>query len=97
MAQIVENWSDVEGIVREVVSAPELPGFVEVSLDVGKAADVEGFRNLLADSTGTELSLFIPTALADERGVRAGARLVARARKARPDRAFVDPDYLEVR
>ena len=96
MVQIVENWADIVGGVRDVAPAPDLPGFVRASVDLERAADVEGFRNLLADSSGTVVSVFVPSAVAEERGLRAGKRLVARARKAGPGRTFVHPEHVEV-
>lgn len=95
--EIVENWADIEGSVRDVAPAPEMPGYVKASIDVEGTADVEGFRNLLAGSNGAVITVFVPSTLADERGLKPGTRLVARARKARPDRTFVHPDHVEVR
>lgn len=97
MVEIVENWADIEGSVRDAGLASEMPGFVKASVDIERAADVEGFRNLLADSTGAVVTVFVPSALADERGLQPGRRLVARVRKAGPDGTFVHPDHVEVR
>ena len=97
MVEIVENWADIEGSVREVAAASEVPGFVKASVDLERTADVEGFRNLLASSNGTVITVLVPSAIADERGLQPGTRLVARARRARPDRTFVHPDHIEVR
>lgn len=95
--QIVENWADIEGRVNQVVPAADAPGLIEVTVDLERADDVEGFRNLLADSRGSVITVLLPSGIAYEQGLRAGARLVARARRAGPDRTFVHPDHVEVR
>lgn len=97
MVQIVENWADIEGRVDQVAPAPDDPSMVAVSVALDMADDVEGFRNLLADSRGSVVTVLLRSDIASERGLVPGTRLVARARRSGPDRTFVHPEHVEVR
>jgi hypothetical protein len=99
MVQIVENWSEIEGDVREVRPDPELPGHLVATVEVSEAKPVaraEGgeFPNLLAEAAGGTIDIHVPEAAAAEHQLAAGRRLSARVRRATPTRSFADPHHL---
>jgi hypothetical protein len=99
MVQIIENWSEIEGDVREVRPDPELPGHLIATVDVNDAKPVprpEGgeFPNLLADAAGGTVDVHVPESTAAQHQLAAGRRLKARVRRATPTRSFVDPGHL---
>jgi hypothetical protein len=102
MVQIIENWSEIEGDVREVRPDPELPGHLVATVAVSGSKPVarpdgSEFPNLLAESAGDTIDIHVPEAAAAEHQLAAGRHVSARVRRATPTRSFVDPRHLETR
>jgi len=95
--QIIENWSDVEGVVDSFPGSSGLRGFVAVQLTVSKVKAVEGFANLLKDIEGKSLVVLIPEELAASQHITKGLMIGCRVRCASPGKMFVHQDYLSVR
>lgn len=94
--QIIENWSDIKGIVRSLQPSPTISGFMEVELQVEKVNPVEGFANLLGDWEGKPLSVFIPEELVNSLDIRPGTMLECRVRRANLDRSFVHRNHISI-
>ena len=92
--QIVENWTDIEGKVVSCAPSEELPGFHMLELAVEKAREVEGFANLLNQTVGHTLTVFIRADLAALDDCRPQAEAVCRVRRATNKRNFVHPEKI---
>lgn len=94
MVTVIENWTDVEGELLAVAES-DRAGFVRARVRVSAAREVEGFANLLAQSTGSELSVEIPAGEAELSSVHPGNTLSVRVRRARdPSVGFALPGSL---
>lgn len=96
MVQIIENWSLLKGTIVSVVPAPGLEAFQMLELDVSSVDGVEDFPNLLSDSAGHRLRVFLPHQLAEELRVSPGQQVCCRVRRAGLDRIFAHPDQFAV-
>lgn len=97
MPQIVENWAEIEGVVRDVRPSPRGGALIEATVDVAVVRPVAGFPNFFEDAAGRVLHVQAPAALAQARGLHAGVRLAARIRRgASRSSAFVHPEHLTV-
>jgi|SRR5512143_1179147 hypothetical protein len=95
--QIIENWSDVTGVVQSCQSSPDVAGFMAVELAVEKVNPVEGFANLLGHMAGKTLVVLVPEELAKSLDITPGDAIEGRMRRANLDRIFVHRKYLSVR
>jgi hypothetical protein len=95
--QIIENWSDINGIVRSLHPSPTVSGFTEVELQVEKVQPVEGFANLLGDSEGKSLVVLMPEELVRSLDIHPGDVIECRVRRASLDRSFVHRHHVSVR
>ena len=94
--QIVENWSEIEGVVEEVGPSAELDSYVVARVKVDRTGEVEGFPNLLGDLEGRHVDILLPKEQAERSRLSAGAGVRCRVRRGGPKRNFVHPDHLEV-
>lgn len=91
MAQMIENWTAVDGVVVAAPVPADLPDFDAVELRIEHAAPVAGYANLLADAAGRSMTVLAPRdRLA---GLSVGAAVRLRVRRA-PGRVFADPDEI---
>ena len=95
--QIIENWSDVKGIVRSSQPSLNVSGFVEVELLVEKVNPVEGFANLLGHTEGKSLIVLMPEELVKSLDIAPGDTVECRIRRADLDRTFVHRNHILVR
>ncbi len=95
VVQVVENWAQVEGVVRGRERSPVGTALVSVILAVSRVDDVEGFPNLLHEAVGRDLGVLMPAAAADRAELRDGACARCRVRKASPALHFADPGTVE--
>ena len=94
--QIIENWSDIKGIVRSLQPSSDVSGFIQVEVQVEKVDPVEGFANLLGHMEGNPLVVLIPEELVKSLDIRPGKRIEARVRRANLDRSFVHRNHISV-
>ena len=94
--QIIENWSDINGIVRLSQPSPNVSGFVEVELLVEKVNPMEGSANLLGDMEGKSLVVHVPEDLFKSLDINPGDRVVCRVRRANLDQTFVHRNHISV-
>jgi hypothetical protein len=95
MVSVIENWTDMEGIVLSLKQPEVLKNFLEAEVTVEKAYDVEGFPNLLKKTVGKTINVFIPRDLAAKSQLSSGLRISFRARGGMRE-IFVHPDFLVV-
>jgi hypothetical protein len=91
---IIENWTDIEGEVREIVQDEVLSGFESVLIGVRKATPVEGFANLLENEVGQRIAVLFPQDLVNELGISASVKLTCRVRKAAGRMLFVHREHI---
>lgn len=93
--QIVENWSDLTGDVVAWQPTSTLSGFGIAEVRVRNMAPVGRFPNLLRDTIGDTVKIYVPTAAAARLNLSPGARVRFRVRKAGPTSIFVHPEHAE--
>lgn len=95
--QIIENWSDIEGVVTAVHPSSDVPGFAAVELRPSTVQPVEGFPNLLEDTESKPMIVLVPEALQESSRIRPGDVLSCRVRRAAPGRIFVHREHVRLR
>ena len=96
MVRAIENWTDLSGAVEHVGPAPDRDGFVRAAIRVTGAHDVAGSPNLFSDAVGEVVEVLVPVASAEVAGLRAGAAVSCRVRRADATTTFSHPDVLAV-
>jgi len=98
---MIENWSNILGLVQSVGEYEELHGFDCVVMLVEQVEPVEGFPDLvatyLAEEDEPRLSVLMPAEVVTEFEITEGVLVECRVRRAGPDRVFLHRDYLIVR
>ena len=94
--QMIENWSDVNGVVQSCNPSPDLAGFVAVDVAVKNVKPVEGFANLLGYTEGKSLVVLIPVELVRSLGIAPGVIIACRVRLANLNRAFVHRNHISI-
>jgi hypothetical protein len=90
LVQIVENWTCVTGSVTNYSSGAAKP---TIELSVERAAEVAGFRNLVAQSLGETITVVLPQALPESARALVGRKLTIPVRMAAPNRYFAASDW----
>jgi hypothetical protein len=93
--QIVENWSDVDGVIKELSASPSDPLHRLATIVIQSVQPVASFPNLMATHTGKEVTIRIPEEAVRRSGVAQGKRVRLRVRQAGPDKYFSHPDHVE--
>src|SRR4051812_30257797 len=100
MVQVVENWTQVEGVVQAVAPDSASPEHAAVDLAVDAVAPVRGddgreFPNLLADAAGSTVTVVVARASAPAGALEPRRRLRLRVRRAGPQRIVAHPEHVE--
>jgi hypothetical protein len=95
--QIIENWSEIQGIVRSCHPSEDVAGFEALELEVEQVRPVDGFANLLEHTVGTTLVVLMPDELIRSLQLCPGDRMTCWVRRANLDRAFVHREHVSVR
>jgi hypothetical protein len=93
--QIVENWSDVEGEVKDLLPNASDPAFAVATVKVNAAASVGSFANLVSKNVGNEIAVRVPVAVVQRLGLTPGSRVRVRVRQAGVDKYFSHPEAIE--
>ena len=72
--QVVENWAQVSGTVRDVSAHPTLAAYAVVNLDVESVADIAGYPNLFREAAGQTLAVSVPREGAVALGIAPASR-----------------------
>jgi hypothetical protein len=98
---MIENWTNILGLVQAVGEYQELHGFDSVEMLVEHVEPVEGFPDLvatyLAEADEPRLSVLMPVEIVSENEITEGVLVECRVRRAGLDRMFVHRDYVMVR
>lgn len=93
---IVENWAEVFGRVRGLEHHDAPSGFVEVGMEVLRVRSIEGFPNLLEDTAGKAIDVFLPQEVIEEMQISREDVLDCWVRKAGQGRYFVHREQVHV-
>jgi hypothetical protein len=96
MVQIVENWADLTGIIREVQPDRRVADHLALGIEVIAVTPVAGFPNLFADAVGTTIPITVRATTGVTANLPIGGTIHCRVRKTGPGRGFADPDHLQV-
>lgn len=91
MVQVVENRTDLEGVVVGRAPHPELADYDVLDVDVQEAKPVEGMADLLSSRVGSRIALNVRRSLLPA-GPIEGQRLHSRAYLGGPGAIFADKD-----
>jgi hypothetical protein len=98
---MIENWSNILGLVQTVGAYQELSGFDRVELLVEHVEPVEGYPDLvatyLAEADEQRLAVLMPVEIVTQYEITEGMLVECRVRRAGLDRMFVHRDYVLVR
>ncbi len=91
MVQVIENRTDLEGVVASRSPDPDRPAYDLVGVDVHTATAVEGYADVLSSHVGGRLDVSVPRSLlTDDAGE--GTAIRVRARLAGPGVVLADDD-----
>ena len=97
---MIENWSDILGMVQAVAVYDDLDGFDSVEVLVEQVMPVEGYPNLVAtyldEAEQPVLYVLMPVQVVLEYAITSGVVLECRVRRAGADRLFVHTDTITV-
>lgn len=98
--QIIENWSDILGVVEAVESSDDLKDFDLLVVWVERVEPVEGYPNLVATYLEEEpeprLKVLAPVEIVTQYEITEGVVLECRVRRAGPERMFVHRDKIQI-
>jgi hypothetical protein len=91
MVQVIENRTDLEGVVASRSPDPDRPDYDVLDVDVARATPVEGYADLLSGRAGSRVPVSVRREhLSTEPIVGAGIQM--RARLAGPGVVIADGD-----
>jgi hypothetical protein len=90
MVQVVENRTDIEGVIRSRSPHPTLDAFDVLQVEVKAAQPVEGFADLLSSRVGSVVDLNVKRSLLPDD--ISGHRIRCRAYLGGPGEIFAEPD-----
>ncbi len=93
--QIIENWSDVDGEVSELLQNPSDPSFAVAKVRVHASTPVGSFANLLTKDVGNEIAIRVPNTAVQRLGLAPGHRVHMRVRQTGVDKYFSPPEAIE--
>jgi hypothetical protein len=96
-AQIVENWSDIVGELKEYYPSKDNERFVTLKSHVKDVKPVKGFRNLLEEAVGKTIEVNIPRDVANTLDLAAGLKVSCRVRRAGVKKIFVHPEIISTK
>ena len=91
MVQSIENRTNLHGQVRGRQADPDRPGWELLDIHVTKADPVPGLPNLLGQTTGSTITVSVPTDLLPSGDMR-GAWLRLRAYRGGPGTVLTEKD-----
>ena len=88
MVQVIENRADIEGRLLAIKPDASRPDHKIVTIEVGAASAVEGYPNMFASASGSQLEMIVPADLA--KPLKVGAAVRCRIRRAGPAAVFAE-------
>jgi len=94
--RVVENWSDITGVVKSIHPSDTTQGSLAVELVIKKVKTVENFANLLTDAEEKPFVVLIPEDLVKSLNIVPGKVIACRIRRTSLSHAFVHPDFISI-
>ncbi len=94
--QIIENWTDIVGVLKDSHLNETLSGFLTLEIEVTQAHPIEGFANLLAEAVGQLIPVNARAELAEKSQLTPGVIVNCRVRRGSPNSLFVHPDHFHI-
>ena len=95
--QVVENWAELSGTIRNVEPHASLQNYWTVQVEVEDVTPVPDYPNLFEWAKGKTIEVNIPASKVQELALSPGKKISCRVRKAGPTSAFVRPDTVVTR
>ncbi len=95
--QIVENWSDIEGVICGSHPSRDLRDHTVVEIRVDKVKPVEDYPNLLGESEGKTIEVLVRQETLSGIDVTEDRKVVCRVRRAGPKKIFAHPERFETK
>jgi hypothetical protein len=95
--QIIENWSEINGVVLSAEPSTDVHDFMAVTVAVDHVTALDGFANLLTDVAGKQIVMLVPQELFSALDVKQGSVITCWVRKAGLNRIFVHRQHISVR
>ena len=90
MVRVIENRTDLEGVILDRAEHPRLPEFDLLQVDVRRASPVEGVADLLSSRVGSKLELAVKRSILPGQSI-GGLWIRCRAYLGGPGEVFVEP------
>lgn len=91
MVQVIENRTDIEGVIRSRSAHPTLEAFDVLEVEVKAAQPVEGYADLLSSRVRSVIELNVKRSLLSAGDID-GWRIRCRAYVGGPGEIFAEPD-----
>ncbi len=82
MVSIIENWVSIHGIVKSVNETSGLKEYFQVTLELQKTTDIEGFPNLAKADEGSVININARPEQIEKYQIKSGSTLSCKGRKA---------------
>lgn len=94
--QIIENWSDIRGTIREIRPSPAGEAFCEVTIEVDILSETDGFPSLVPFHPGETIPVQGRKDIPGFEKLSEGAKISGRIRMAGPGRYFFHPEIFRI-
>lgn len=82
MVNIIENWAEISGTIKNIVNNPDLEGYLQLQIMLEKTKDIEPYPNLARADEGEVIRVNISRVVAESAKPTPGAVFKATVRKA---------------
>lgn len=94
--QVVENWSQVTGSVVGIAVNTPITDHASLILKIETMSNVEEYANLLNGKLDDTYTIYLPSDLLKESGIKIGSQISCRVKMTRPGVYFMHRQYLTV-
>ena len=93
---VIENWTDIHGSIQRWQAESDIPGHGILEVYVEEAFEVEGFPNLLGQTPGSLLNVYVSAATVEGQAIRPARKIACRVRLGGPNKVFCHPDNFRI-
>ena len=94
--QIVENWSNITGEVKDHHPSKSVDGFTTLKIAVKDVKPVNNFSNLLKEASGKTIEVNVPNDIVNSSELKPGAVVSGQVRRAGLNNIFAHPDRFRI-
>jgi hypothetical protein len=94
--QIIENWSDIRGTIREIRPSPAGEAFFEITIVVDTVSETDGFPSLVLFHPGETIPVQGRKDTPGFERISNGAKISGRIRMAGSGRYFFHPELVRI-